>query len=358
MLLLDKYSIDGHKLQYHFDRLAQLAKDPLHTYPIYVEISPVGHCNHRCTFCAVDYIGYKTRSLDAQRLCDTISTMAKCGVRSIMFAGEGEPLLHPKLADIINHTTSVGIDVAITTNGVALTPKFIDSCINSISWIKVSCNAGDKETYAKVHQTSEKDWERVWENLRLCNSKRDKSKTVVGIQAVVLPTNIANIEQLVKKAREEGLDYCVLKPYSQHKSSITHEYEDVKYGQYASTLADLDRYNAPGFEVITRNKSMNLLEGDGYGFTKCRATPTLWAYTMANGDVYGCSAYLLDSRFNYGNIYNNSFSEIWLGEKRRASIEYVDKHLDITECRKNCRMSKVNAYLEELATGNKHKNFI
>ena len=163
---MDKYAIDGHKMQYHTDRTeqwlrAKTIEEKLNVYPLYVEVSPVGHCNHRCTFCAVDYIGYKPNVLPLEGLKATISNMAESGIRSIMFAGEGEPLLHKNLAEIINHTKSVGIDVAITTNGVMLTERFLEECLHSISWIKVSMNGGTHETYAKIHQTKPHDFDLV-----------------------------------------------------------------------------------------------------------------------------------------------------------------------------------------------------
>jgi len=96
---MDPYKIDNHKLMYHPDRVRDYLEGKL-IYPLYIEISPAGACNHRCTFCAVDYIGYVVRFLDAEILKGRLSEMAGCGVKSVMYAGEGEPLLHKHLAEI------------------------------------------------------------------------------------------------------------------------------------------------------------------------------------------------------------------------------------------------------------------
>jgi len=57
---MDKYRIDSHKLIYHIPRVSDWLNDKV-VYPIYMEISPVGSCNHRCIFCAYDYIGHPNR---------------------------------------------------------------------------------------------------------------------------------------------------------------------------------------------------------------------------------------------------------------------------------------------------------
>lgn len=92
-------------------------------------------------------------------------------------------------------------------------------------------------------------------------------------------------------------------------------------------------------------------------YTTCPSTPFFWAYIMATGDVYGCSAHLLDERFRYGNIHDDEFNNIWLGEKRKASIELM-KTFDVSQCRLNCRMDKVNKFLWDVKHPGKHKNFI
>ena len=361
---IDPFLIDGHKIDYHPQRVALWLTKPSEVFPIYVEVSPVGQCNHRCTFCAVDYIGYVNRRLEPTRFQEVLDDMARSGIRSIMYAGEGEPMLHPEINRLVYDTARAGIDMAFTTNGTRLDERFVEESLDKVKWIKVSINAGDRETYAKIHQTKERDWERVWGNLRNAISGRgnrrvsSKVSTVIGAQTVVLPDNIKSLEGLIQKSVDVGLDYCVLKPYSQHKMSITKTYEEVRYDDQIKELGGLaEKYSTEKFKVVCRSHAMQTA-GEAQPYHKCQATPYFWAYIMADGEVYGCSAYLLDKRFRYGNINDKLFSEIWLGAERRESIRYVNEELDITECRKNCRMDKVNRYLWGLKNPNPHVNFI
>ena len=362
---MDKFAIDGHKMQYHTERTAQWlsAKTPeekLNVFPIYIEISPVGHCNHRCTFCAVDYIGYKARSIELPILKQLLKDMAKCGVKSVMFAGEGEPLLHKQLAEAILYAKEVGLDIAITTNGTMLTQEFVEKCLHAITWIKISINGGTREVYAKIHQTKEADFDRVWNNLASTTLYRELSgaKCTIGIQSVLLPDNINTVEDMVLDAKHCGLDYVVVKPYSQHNKSITILYKDIKYGNAVNMALELAKHSDEKFEVVTRYISMQQHDSPDRGYSKCYSTPFLWCYLMANGDLYGCSAYLLDERFKYGNINEQSFKDVWTSGARRQAIDFVENSLNIDECRKNCRMDKVNRYLWDIKNPQPHENFI
>ena len=366
---MDKFLIDSHKLIYHPKRVAQLLEvgdDWLRArevYPLYLELSPVGACNHRCTFCAVDYIGYKAVMLDEAMLAERIPEMARLGVKSIMFAGEGEPLLHKKINEIVALTKASGIDVAFTTNGVLLNTRFINESLDKVSWIKISLNAGTEASYAAIHRTRERDFQRVIDNLRAASAyKRAHGlDTVIGVQSLLLPENADEMVELARLCRDEiGADYLVIKPYSQHLFSETHEYENVNYQGYLALSEQLEPMSTDDFQVIFRAHTMRKYqEAPEARYQTCQATPFLWGYVMADGRVYGCSAYLLDSRFEYGNLNQESFQAIWQGDKRRENFQYVRHQLNIHECRKNCRMDEANRYLDRLVRQNiAHINFI
>jgi len=82
------------------------------------------------------------------------------------------------------------------------------------------------------------------------------------------------------------------------------------------------------------------------------------SYIDAGGNVWGCSVHMNDQRFLYGNICDQTFEEIWNGEKRKESIRWLHKEFDSSRCRVNCRLDYVNTYLWELKNPPKHVNFI
>jgi len=354
----DKYKIDSHKLIYHIRRVNDWMDGKI-TYPIYIEISPTGSCNHRCTFCGLDFMEYQKRKLVLGVLKDRIVELSKLGVKSIMYGGEGEPLLHRNIAEIIEFTEQNAIDTAVTTNGVVLKQALTEKILSKTKWIKISINAGTAQTYAAIHGTKERDFNTVIKNISYAAEYKDKNKLTctLGAQIILLPENEGEIELLAKISKDIGLNYLVVKPYSQHTQSKTRFYEKIKYSKYLYLIDKLQNYNSVQFQVIFRLNSMKKWDDHSRRYQKCFALP-FWSYIDSGGNVWGCSIYLEVEKFHYGNIYEETFEEIWKGDKRMKSLQFVNEKLDISHCRVNCRMDEINRYLWDLKNPVEHVNFI
>ena len=355
---MDKYKIDSHKLNYHPDRVSAWLKGE-NVYPIYMEMSPVGACNHRCVFCGLDFMGYKNRKLEMPMLKKIIPELGQLGLKSIMHGGEGEPLLHKDFNEIVELTVNSGIDVALTTNGVLLKKSVANEIVKHCKWIKVSINAGTAETYSKIHRTKPEDFNMVIENMAYASELKKKHKytCTLGMQIILLPENRDEIENLAKTAKNIGVDYLVVKPYSQHTQSETELYKDIKYTNDTALADALRQYNGNNFSVIFRLNTMKKWDESKRSYKCCLALP-FWSYIDSGGNVWGCSMFLNDERFLYGNVYENSFREIWEGELRKKSMKMIREAFDISGCRINCRMDEINRYLWELTNPNEHVNFI
>jgi MoaA/NifB/PqqE/SkfB family radical SAM enzyme len=356
---VDRFRIDSHKLVFHPRRVGAWQRGET-IYPIYMEVSPAGACNHRCVFCALDFMGYQQRRLDTGVFVQRLAEMARLGLKSIMYAGEGEPLLHPDMVRITQATRAAGIDVAFTTNGVLLKPAVAEQILPHTEWLKVSFNAGTPESYARIHRCPAKDFDTVFANLKWAvEFRRQHSLScTLGMQILLLPELEGEVAQLAAMARDTGLDYLVVKPYSQHPQSVTRTYKDVSYANACRIKAQLAAYDTDSFHCLVRLDAMQHWDQAGKGYTRCQALP-FWSYIDAGGNVWGCSMYLNDERFLYGNILTQTFQEIWEGERRRKSLEFVKQELDVCQCRINCRMEQINQYLWDLTEAPPpHVNFI
>ena len=82
---MDKYRIDSHKLMFHISRVNDWHNGKT-VYPIYMEVSPAGSCNHRCIYCGLDFMKYRPKFLKAGAFKKRLVEMGKRGVKSIMYA--------------------------------------------------------------------------------------------------------------------------------------------------------------------------------------------------------------------------------------------------------------------------------
>ncbi len=379
--------IEGAKAIYHPVWLRRFREDPFSVPPIYIEVSPVGQCNHRCTFCAPEMLGYVNRQLDAELLDARFQEMREMrkqdpddlGVKAIQFAGEGEPTLHKDLAKIIKSARDNDIDVGMLTNATGLNQRLSEQIVPLVNgYIQASINAGTRETYSLIHQTNPKHWDLIWENLETAVRVREQTTSKVcdlGVNMTVLidptqddkgrtvPPNWPEVEFLVKRAKESGVDYVSVKPYSQHRFSeaTAKRYGKMSYGDLMNEIHDTgvriaEKYSGDGFEAFFRFTRFEEYEQEDRGYAVCRATPTIWSYIQSDGLWISCSAYWTDPRFALGNIKDQGVREIWYGEQRRKHLDFVLNELDITECRKTCHPDKDNVFLNQLR-GMKNSEF-
>jgi cyclic pyranopterin phosphate synthase len=332
--------IDSHKLMFHVDRLHKWLHGEKF-FPIYVEVGPSGTCNHRCIFCALEYLGYEARYINTEMFKERLREMADGGVKSLMFAGEGEPLLHRDIGELICFAKECGIDVSVTTNGVLINKRISKESLEALSWIRVSFNAATRENYARVHGTQASDFDRVLENLKQLVSmkRRHQLSCTIGVQLLMIPENYRETEQLANVLKDIGVD------------------KDFDYGQMLSFQEALNKLSASDFKILFRDHTMTKLTEKERGYECCLGLP-FWAYISSDGGVWACSAFLGKEEFLYGNLYDQTFRQIWEGPKRKKVLEMVEHELDVSQCREVCRLDEINRYLWELKHPHPHVNFI
>ena len=356
---MEDYRIDSHKLMFHPHRVSEWYEGKV-VYPINAEIGLAGACNHRCIFCSLDYMGYKPRLLSREILCERIKEMQITGLKSVVFAGTGEPLLNRSAADIINDTKCAGVDVALSTNGVLFTEDIAKACMDSISWIRFSVSAGTEDTYKKIHRGQDGDLERVFNNIYNAAQLKKKNgwKTVLGVQIVMIPENADEIMILANKVKELGADLFSVKSVGWQPLSNDElkKLDRVSYYENCDELQQqLKCLSDENFQAIFRSNRASKPK-IGKPYTECYAMP-FHMYIDANGDMWPCCTLVGMEGMSYGNINESKFEDIWLGERRTQIVQKIND-MKLSMCTPDCRLDDMNRYLYELKYPNAHVNFI
>lgn len=342
------------KLIFHPERVAQWMREG-DCFPVYVEIGPTNRCNHKCLFCALDWLDKGGSDIDSEVLASNLEDMAQHGLRSVMFAGEGEPLLHKDISRFVQTAKSNSIDVSITTNGSPLTPEKADSIVPHLSWMRFSLDAATPQTYALVHGVKEAEFERVKKNIGYATALKEKHgyPVTIGVQVLLTAKNLHEALPAAELAKSLGADNVQIKPYSHHP--LSNNDLAIDFNRLQGLRENLAKLEDGKFRVFYRERAIERLQ-KGKDYNECFAAP-FFALIDSKGNVIPCNLFYNSPEFYYGNLNQEKFSDIWAGQKRKEVLKKL-KAMGVSSCREGCRLDCNNGYLGRLVKPEPHDNFI
>lgn len=162
------------------------ARDWHREYPPMIVVSITNVCNQKCIHCYSDAFMHSkdySRSFLPFEIWEKIVKETSPWPGVIMnFGTDGEPLLHPKMLDMLRLAREYKIDpINITTNGTRLNSTFVDALIgeNLADVMNISLDAMKPETYKYIRKTP---LEPVLRNVHYLIEKRNAVKSPVKIQ--------------------------------------------------------------------------------------------------------------------------------------------------------------------------------
>ncbi|MFQ5449109.1 MAG: radical SAM/SPASM domain-containing protein [Nitrospinaceae bacterium] len=126
-------------------RIGELVSFPMQR--IHIELTNV--CNFDCTFCPKQEMTRKYEYMDYDRVCGIIDQVAEYNLaEKITFHVMGEPFMHPKFFDILDHAAQLGVKTGITTNGTYLNEEIAARLEKvTVSQMNISLQTPDEESF-------------------------------------------------------------------------------------------------------------------------------------------------------------------------------------------------------------------
>ena len=150
--------------------------------PLCFDLEVASICDLACGFCYRQYISTPDKIMKKDLAFKLIDQAAELGVPSMKFNWRGEPLLNPKLPEIIDYAKKKGIlETIINTNATKLDEKMSLEIINSGLDIMIySFDGGTKDIYEKMRpgRFGKNSFDHIYKNIknfsRIRNQLRSK----------------------------------------------------------------------------------------------------------------------------------------------------------------------------------------
>ena len=270
---------------------------------------------------------------------------SRAGVQAVVWSGGGEPTTHPQWERVLVAATGEGLQQGMYTLGALLTPQLARVLAQRLTWVVVSLDTVDAETYAAEKHVGADRFEAACQGIRWL---AEAGTTTVGVSFLIHRGNWKRALDMYMLALELGATYVTLRPRIDcapddstadglDRKWITQALPDLKnIAQFSDVECDPSRFTA-------------YRDWTGRSYTTCHAIK-LNATITPDGRVWVCPQRRGMAESCLGDLRTESFSDLW--------ARHPGQWTDFTDCRVMCRLHGVNEQLAPVFAEYQHPAFV
>ncbi len=305
--------------------------------PRMIQLDPTNACNNDCIACwsfspllSDKSMPHEERGkhIPLDRLFPLVDELAEMGTEEVYLAGGGDPWMYPHMVELLARIKERGMRVTIHTNFSMVDRAKAKRIVElGVDFLTVSLWAATAETYTRNHPNkAEETFERVVDTLTyLCSLRQSRSAPFVKLYNVISKLNVHEfplMHQFARKIGADGIEFAPVDTIPDRTECLLLDEEDRRWLQDRCLEMEQENSAAGGrpqlfdFDIFkgrigSQETVLGLHDEKNVSVTPC-TIGFHFARIMADGNVTPC---MKGDKIPLGNIYQNSFREIWSGSR-------------------------------------------
>jgi len=271
--------------------------------PLSINLDLTTACDHACVHCTDAAVLNRSPRFADGVVADSLTVLARHGLRSVILIGGGEPTLHPGFGEVVRAIKGLGLQCAVVSHGGhAERIAAVARLFSPGDWVRFSLDAGTEATHHALHRPRGLAARGLAEICADAAGLRARNPALdLGFSFLVtwdggqgFPDNVDEIPQAARLARESGFSYVTYKPLLVRAADGAQEVpgDDAALRTRIRRALDAARAEArPGFRVVESTNLVALLDPAAAAPLKeqpPRCFLHLLRQVLTPAGVYGC----------------------------------------------------------------------
>lgn len=311
-------------------RFLGMLEDKVFIGPEKLVIHITDRCNFRCSYCYYHAPCRKRKNpkndIDFDFFKKIIDECHDLGIEIVSLSGSGEPVLHPKIWDMIDYIKSKGMILSLITNG-SFDKKFLKHILK-VDFLVVSLSSVSEERFRELQCGSKGMFRKIINNLFYLSkmkTNRDISKPFIQLNFVLSEKNYKDIEKIFElsdKLRIEKINFRIMVPTRWNDKIAFSRKGAMELKRIISKSKNQDCFSRIGNNLDNVYKILSdpAFQETGHPYrnsTNLFRPPGCYSgwYYMSmdiDGNVIPCCQI---PELIIGNVYKKPLKEIWNSEK-------------------------------------------